>query len=454
MSKPRNGSEADRIIREKEFKEKLYEINPNLEITGKYINAQTKIEFKCNRCGEEHQISNPQSLIKLMSKCARCDSKRKLAIGLTDFATTHPQYAELFKNKEEAKTATHGSAMKFDIICPICKYEKKMKLSDLTRHGFSCPKCGDKVSYPNRFMTNLLCMLNIEYDSEKIFNWSQNRRYDFVIGNNIIEMDGGFHKGSTYKSYEECKKIDDLKDKMAIENGYNIIRIECYKSEFDYIKNNVLKSELIKILELKDFDWIKLEKELINNNLVKLASDAFNKYKGIKNMSDIAESINMTTAKLCSLLKTANKIGMSDYDVKLSGSGFYTVDKNNPNKRKCICIETGKVYDSCVEAEREYNVPSDAVARVCRGERITVRNLHFDFLDTTQEIQDKKKIMEINKSKPSSNMKKVICVETGQTYKSASEASRQLGMNNGYINNIISKKRKAQNGYTFKYIND
>ena len=71
------------------------------------------------------------------------------------------------KNKEEAKTVTHGSATKFDIVCPICKHEKKMKLADLTRHGFSCPKCGDKISYPNRFMTNLLSMLNVEYDSEK-----------------------------------------------------------------------------------------------------------------------------------------------------------------------------------------------------------------------------------------------------------------------------------------------
>ena len=42
-----------------------------------------------------------------------------------------------------------------------------------------------------------------------------------MLNDTLIEMDGGFHKGSTYMSYEECKKIDDLKDKLAIENGYN-----------------------------------------------------------------------------------------------------------------------------------------------------------------------------------------------------------------------------------------
>lgn len=452
MSKYRNGSEEDRIIREKEFKEKLYKVNPNLEITGKYINAQTLIEFKCNNCGEEHQYSYPQSLLKLMSKCARCDSERKLVIGLNDFATTHPQYTELFKNKEEAKTSTHGSSLKFDIVCPICEHEKKMKLADLTRHGFSCPKCGDKISYPNRFMTNLLSMLNVEYDSEKIFDWSQNRRYDFMLDNNLIEMDGGFHKGGTYRSYEDCKDIDDLKDRLVIKNGYNIIRIECYKSEFEHIKKNILNSELVAILKLDNFDWIKLEKELINNNLVKIASEEFNKYKSIKNITEIAESIGMTTAKLCSLLKTATRVGMTDYNPKLAKSGVYTVDKHNPNKRECICIETGKIYDSCKEAELEHDTGRDAVARVCRGERITVKNLHFDFLNTTEEIQDKKKSMEINKAKASHNMKQVICVETNQTYESASEASRILGMNERYISTLMLRNKKTKEGYTFRYV--
>ena len=41
-----------------------------------------------------------------------------------------------------------------------------------------------------------------------------------------------------------------------------IIRIECYKSEFEYIKNNILNSELSTILKLNDFDWIKLEKRI------------------------------------------------------------------------------------------------------------------------------------------------------------------------------------------------
>ena len=452
MAKPRNGSEEDRVIREKEFKQRLSEINPNLDITGKYINALTPIEFKCNKCGEDKQVAHPQSLLRLTSKCARCDSERKLVVGQNDFATTHPQYAELFKNKEEAKSSTYGSSSKFNVICPICKYEKKMRLYDLTRKGFSCPKCGDKVSYPTRFMTNLLCMLKIEYDNEKIFDWSQNRRYDFMVGMNLIEMDGGFHKGSTYMTYEDCKKIDDLKDNLAIEHGYNMIRIECYNSEFEYIKNNIVSSQLYDILNLDGFDWIELERELINNNLVKTASEIFNKNVGIKNMSEMASIMNITTAKLSSLLRTATRVGMSNYSVKESKNGIYDVTRGIYTSKECICLDTGKIYKSCKEAEDEYHLKKDAVARVCRGDRLTCSGKRFDFINTTDEIQNKKKSMEENKSKPSYNMRKVLCLETGIIYESSAEASRFLGKQTQYITGLIKKNRKTKDGYTFKYI--
>ena len=56
-------TEQNRIDREEKFKKQLYEISPNLELVGKYINSTTKVEVKCNKCGEEHQITNPRNLI-------------------------------------------------------------------------------------------------------------------------------------------------------------------------------------------------------------------------------------------------------------------------------------------------------------------------------------------------------------------------------------------------------
>lgn len=452
MNSSKNVSEKDRITRENKFKKQLFEANPNLELTGKYINALTNVEFKCNNCGEEHQFANPRSLINLDSKCARCDSKRKLLVGMNDFATTHPQYSKLFKNKDEAKNITYGSGRKIDMICPICNNEKKISPYHLIRRGFSCPKCGDGVSYPNKFMYNLLKQLKIDFDSEALFDWSENRRYDFVIKNIIIEMDGGFHKGSNFKSYEETKEIDNLKDELAISNGYKLIRIECYTSEFEYIKSNIMNSELSKILDLKNIDWKKLEIEVNNSNLVRDASEIFNKYKGVENLTFMAKLMKTSQPTLYKLLKKSSKIGLTDYDSKKSKRGEYTPDKSISIRKQCMCLENNKIYESCSVAEKEFGFHKDSIARVCRGERLTVDGLHFDFVDTNDKIQENKRRMFLSESKPSHSAKRVMNVETGKIYNSSCEASRELDKTERYVSTLIYKKRKANKDCVFKYI--
>lgn len=445
-------TEQNRIDREEKFKKQLYEISPNLELVGKYINSTTKVEVKCNKCGEEHQITNPRNLINGDTKCIRCSGIRRLLVGYNDYATTHPNHTLLLKDKEEAKTFTHSSTKRVDVVCPICGTEKTIRVADLTKHGMSCPKCSDKISYPNRFMWNLLSQLKVEFDNEIAFDWSQNRRYDFIVGNNIIEMDGGFHKGSKYNSYETVKEIDNLKDELAISNGYNIIRIECYTSDFEYIKNKILDSELIKILKIDEINWVELEKELILNNLVKVASNIFNECLGVKNISDMAKLMNVTTAKFSAFLRTATRIGVANYNAKDSRNGMYDVNRGLDFGKECVCLNDGKVYPSCKEAEREYNLTKDSVGRICRGERLSVHNLRFDFVNTTKEIQDKKKLMEVNKEKPSGNMRSIMCIETGIVYESIADASRSFGKNTKYIHTIMRRNKKTKEGYTFKYI--
>ena len=90
--------------------------------------------------------------------------------------------------------------------------------------------------------------------------------------------------------------------------------------------------------------------------------------------------------------------------------------------------------------------------RICRGERLSVHNLRFDFVNTTKEIQDKKKSMEHSDSKPSHSAKKRMCIETGKIYDSSAEASKSLGMNPHYVSTIMSRNKKTKEGYTFKYI--
>ena len=50
------------------------------------------------------------------------------------------------------------------------------------------------------------------------------------------------------------------------------------------------------------------------------------------------------------------------------------------NKKKVICLETGKVYSSCCEAEMLLGIPNSLINRCCNGKRKTTRGLHFAFI--------------------------------------------------------------------------
>lgn len=435
-----------------QFQEKVHKFYPNIDIISEYTNAHSPVTYKCNICGTIGVCNDANSMMRGESGCGLC-SGRKLVKGKNDFATKYPELVKYFVRKEDAENNTYGSGKKVLMKCPICGEERLFTISDLSNKGFSCPKCSDGVSYPNKFMYCLLKQLNIKFDREVVFDWSQNRRYDFVINNIIIEMDGGFHLGSKYNSYEEVKEIDDLKDKLALEHGYEIIRIPCYKSDFLYIKENILNSRLKNELKLDEVDWFSLEKEIVNTNFVKIACDYFNEYKGKIRMIDIAEISNIPISTLCTLLKTGSRLGMTDYDEKISICGGYTPKEFRIDRsRKVKCLETNQEFKSAKEAEEYYHLDKDAVARVCRGERLTVNGLHFDWIDTSEEIQKKKRKMQENSNKKSHAQKKVICIETNEIFNSATEASLHFGRCSGYISGIIKKDKPSNLGYHFKYI--
>jgi very-short-patch-repair endonuclease len=319
-------------------------------------------------------------MMRGLSGCGVCNG-RKLVKGKNDFATKYPQLVMYFKNKEDAENNTYGSAKKVTMICPICGNERLLPINQLARLGFSCPKCGDGISYPNKFMYCLLKQLNVDFEREVVFDWSENKRYDFVVGNNIIEMDGSFHLGSKYFSYKEVKEIDNLKDKMAFEHGYNMIRIPCYESDFIYIKRNIENSELNNIFELNKVDWVALEKEITDINFVKIACDAFNKYKGKIRIKDISKNTNIPITTLCKLLKIGARIGLTDYDENISISGGYTPSRyKQKGNREVVCIETGQIFSTGAEASRYFGKYKDYVSYLINKNKPSDLGYHFKYI--------------------------------------------------------------------------
>lgn len=125
----------------KQFALDLKEVNPNIEVIGEYINMNTKIRVKCLTDGYIWD-ADPRKLMR-GCQCSVC-SNRTVMVGVNDIATTRPDLVKYFKEKEDAFRYTSGSEKYVDIICPECGYEDNIRISNLSRFGFSCNGCYEK----------------------------------------------------------------------------------------------------------------------------------------------------------------------------------------------------------------------------------------------------------------------------------------------------------------------
>ena len=58
----------------------------------------------------------------------------------------------------------------------------------------------------------------------------------------------------------------------------------------------------------------------------------------------------------------------------------FTVLGIKPATRKAVrCIETGKIYESACDAERDLNISNSEINRCCNGNRKSTHGLHFEF---------------------------------------------------------------------------
>lgn len=431
---------------EYEFFYKLKENNPNIIILSVYKGMNNYINFKCSKCGYVGKVK-ARDLKNGRTKCGVC-SGRKTVKGVNTIEITHPQNLIYFVDIEDAKSHTYGSNEKVDMKCPICNTIRNYSIIKLNSRGFVCTKCTDNRSYPEKFMYNLLDQLKLKFKSEVIFKWSGKYRYDFVFNEFIVEMDGLFHKvdnNMNGTTAEQSKQTDDIKDAIAIENGYEIIRIEAYESNFLYLKNKVLNSNLKNILNLKYVDWQKLELDIINKSLLLEVSELWK--KGTRHF-EIADILHINKQKVTSLLKTSARVGMTNYDPIINKFVYKPISSNSVAVK---CLNDNKIFYSMKQAELYYGIYKNGVGSVCHGERLSVHNLEFDFVETTPEIQAKKDDMRKNNCKGHAS-KSVQCIETQEIFKSASECDRQMGFSIGLTSGYISGFRNNKDGFHFKFV--
>lgn len=306
-----------------------------------------------------------------------------------------------------------------------------------------CDRCSDGFSYPEKLMSNILYALNIDYEHHiKIKNGSfifrnktYNPEYDFLFEYKrrkiIIEMDGDFHNRPHKHSdmtFEDVKYIDSQKDKLAIDNGYEIIRVDSKNSDYDYIINSIKNTKLNEIFDLQKLDKVELNKLACKSRML----ESCRLYNEGNKITEIANIFKINQNTIRGYLKRGTKINICNY--------LPYKDSLGNGAKKVICLNTKDVYDSITYASIDKNIEETHISACCRHKAMTCsskdkryKDLVWLYYDEYQELINKgisieDYISECLKNKYSKNTK-VICIETEQIFASMADAYRWMGYN-------------------------
>lgn len=188
----------------------------------------TKMHDKaCIICSEHGEFMQTPSKHLLGQGCPKCGIIKK---AKSKKLTTNEFIEKAIKvhgdKYDYSKTLYNGTYDELTIICPI-HGEFKQKANDhLNGHG--CPMCSE--SSLEREIKVLLEEHNIEFESQKRFDWLDKQSLDFYIPNiNIaIECQGGQHfqpieHFGGEKEFKVIKERDERKNKLCSDNGIKIL---------------------------------------------------------------------------------------------------------------------------------------------------------------------------------------------------------------------------------------
>ena len=262
----------------------------------------------------------------------------------------------------------------YKYLCKNCGHIGKAYAQEMETKR--CPKCGDGISYGEKFMYAVLSYAGYDFETQHVFEWSKGenglkgmKKYDFYIPseNCIIEMHGIQHypdEGHDFSYFQGVKSEDEvendkLKKEMAIKNGIleeRYITIDCKKSEFEYIKNSILdNTQFMNIFDVKDFDREYIEVITMTN----FRKRAIELYKQGYYINDIVQETKISKKTIMRFLKeSADFYG---YTYICDKDRLENEKKQNilelfkkGDSRKTISQKTGVCYSSINKILREY----------------------------------------------------------------------------------------------------
>lgn len=321
-------------------------------------------KYKCLNCGHEDWMIESRLVGKSSDRCNTCGHPlNKLVEGKNDIYTLLPHIAKLFKNESEAKMFTRGSKKVTTFICQDCGREIVKRIDAVCASGLACP-CGDKWSYPNKFIYALLEQISIRFTPEKTFDWSEGKIYDeyveFDSKRILIEMQGSQHYTKPIRAIgrtvEEEKENDLLKYTLAMKNGItDYFVIDSRESNAEYIKKSLIDSGLLRLLNVdeKDIDWQRCD-EFATSNFIKRVCNYHLQHGG--SSREIADKFNISKRTAQRYLHRGNELGWCNYDGEKERN--IVINKTAAKRKKSVyCKNLDKTFSSAKEAAEYLDLP-------------------------------------------------------------------------------------------------
>ncbi len=223
----------------------------------------------------------------------------------------------------------NSSCRGYEIECMDCHYTYETREECIS----TCPICGQRTSYSERFVFSLLQQSNVSFIPQIEFEWLQNRYYDVYLPdyNTIIEIHGEQHykpialqnkiKMTPDEIHKTTIESDEIKYDTAIKNGlkYYIINASDKETLFQNAKETLKFINFSKVSELEcekfaNYKWLKLECNLWNSGYT---------------LEEISEKLKEPVQSIQQKLRLGKKYGMCNYSKEINMHYHKVI---NPNR--------------------------------------------------------------------------------------------------------------------------
>lgn len=140
----------------------------------------------------------------------------------------------------------------------------------------------------------------------------------------------------------------------------------------------------------------------------------------------------------------------------LKGNHNSPTSGKHPMARKIICLTTGKIFDTIIEASKYYNIKSwSNITHCCQGKRYYCGNigdklLTWAYYDDYKQLGNKYIKNKIHNtyrglrlSESNANSKKVICLTTHKIFNSIRDGEKEYNISASSISQCCTYKRKS-----------